>query len=57
VSLQDFQEYLGPIVLKQLMNPVAYATAMDRGFNSEIDRIEPPEPDHDEPEREPRERY
>jgi hypothetical protein len=51
MELQEFYQHFDPAVLKQLLNPEIYVKALGSSFDSAAEKLEPPEPDFDEPER------
>lgn len=50
VSFQDFQQYLDPSALQSLLDPKIYTETVDKIFSDQAEKIEPPEPDYNEPE-------
>ena len=51
-SIRDAQQQIDPTVLRQLLNPVIYTKLMAPAFDQQGQRIEEPEPEYNEPERE-----
>lgn len=51
VTPQQAQQYLGPHVMKQLLNPALYAKLMNKAFENKAELMNPPEVDQDPPER------
>jgi len=49
--LRDAQNILGPDVMKQLLDPVVYQRLLGPAFDKKVENIDPPEQDHNEPER------
>ncbi len=51
MSPQEAQKFLGPEVMKQLLNPALYSKLLNKSFRNYAEDLSPPEKEYDPPER------